>query len=177
MKKHFFSIVISFFFITSLSANENKYIKDTLLKYNYGLIKMGLSGETQFFKEFVKKDVAMKLQVWFESWKFSNLTYVAKINDLRFSPIVYNENNATISTMENWTFAYVNLDTKDYALKPINILYQMNYTLQKYGNKWKIIAIKHLKEEVLTDEKKHKFDFKPKKNSLKGDTTFAKNVE
>ena len=118
MKKYFYIALVSFVFATSLSANEDKYIKDTLLKYNYGLIKMGLSGETQFFKEFVKKDVAMKLQVWFESWKFSNLTYVAKINDLRFSSIVYNENNATISTMENWAYAYVNLNTKDYALKP-----------------------------------------------------------
>jgi len=161
---------MSLLFIVPLSANEDKYIKDTLLKYNYGLIKMGLSGETKFFKEFVKKDVAMKLQVWFESWKFSNLTYIAKINDLRFSPITYNENNATISTMENWTFAYVNLDTKDYALKPMNIFYHMDYTLQKDEGIWKIIAIKHLKEEVFIDEKKHNPDLKPKKKSLKDDT-------
>lgn len=165
--------LILYIFITAVVSNasvnvsDDKYIKDALLKYNYGIIKMGKSGETQFFKEFVKEDIAVKLQVWFESWKFSNLTYIANINDLRFSSITYNENNATIETMENWTFTYVNLDTKDYALKPMKIFYHMNYTLKKDGDIWKIIAVKNIKEELLENKKTHNPALKPKKEEPK----------
>ncbi|MCF6309316.1 MAG: hypothetical protein L3J19_02410 [Sulfurimonas sp.] len=166
MRKYLFTIV-TLFCVTTLYANEDKYIKDALLKYNYGIIKMGKSGETQFFKEFVKEDVAVKLQVWFESWKFSNLTYIAKINDLRFSPIAYNENNATIRTMENWTFSYVNLATKNVELEPTNIFYKMQYTLQKQNGKWMIIAIKHLGEEIFTKPNIHKPSVETKKEEPK----------
>lgn len=150
------NLLLIAFLASSLFANEDKYIKDTLLKYNYGIIKMGLSGETQFFKEFVKEDVAIKLQVWFESWKFSNLTYIAKINDVRFSPIYYNEHNATIKTLENWTFSYVNLATKRLALKPMHMFYEMQYTLAKKDDKWMIVEIKHLREKHVTDPNIHK---------------------
>jgi len=163
-------ILLSIFLLSSLFANsEDKYIKDTLLKYNYGIIKMGKSGKTQFFKEFVKEDVAVKLQVWFESWKFSNLTYIAKINDLKFSPISYNENNATINSVENWTFSYVNLATKEVALEPTKIFYKMHYTLKKNGDKWMIVAIKKLHEEVFTKPNAHKPSVEPKKEKPKED--------
>ncbi len=154
VRKYFFIVVI-LFCITTLYANEDKAIKDALLKYNYGIIKMGLSGKTDFFKEFLKKEEAIKLQVWFESWKFSNLTYVARINDLRFSPIVYNENNATIRTLENWTFSYVNLATRKVALEPITMFYKMRYTLKKHDGKWMIVAIKVLKEKIFENKKSH----------------------
>lgn len=149
-------IFIALFAVVSLSASvyisNDKQIKNTILKYNYGIIKMGKSGETQFFKEFVKEDVAIKLQVWFESWKFSNLTYVANINDLIFSPIKYSENNATITTFENWTFTYLNLATKDIALeKPVNILYKMKFTLQKKQDGWMIVDIKKLQEKKIEE--------------------------
>jgi hypothetical protein len=149
MKTIFLTLFISSFLSVSLLASSDKEIKHTLLKYNYGIIKMGKSGETQFFREFVKKDVAMKLQVWFESWKFSNLTYIAKINDLRFSPIVYTENNATITTIENWTFSYVNLATKELAHDDVNIFYKMRYTLEKQPKGWMIVEVKHLQEKKI----------------------------
>gem|GEM_PF-1908765 len=147
--------LMSVVLIASVPINDDKKIKHTLLKYNYGIIKMGRSGETEFFKEFVKEDVAMKLQVWFESWKFSNLTILAEINDLRFSPITYNDTNATITTLENWTFSYVDLATKKLAHDPVNILYKMYYTLQKQGDNWIIVAIKRLEEKQLTTPSSH----------------------
>lgn len=150
----------------SLEANEDKYIKDALLKYNYGIIKMGKTGETQFFKEIVSKDVAMKLQVWFESWKFSNLTFVAQINDLRFSPIAYNEHNATIRTLENWSYTYVNLVTREIALEPEKIFYKMHYTLAKHDGKWKIVAVKHLEEELFTKPNTHRVDLNTTKEII-----------
>jgi len=167
MKRYFLPIYVTLLCVASLHANEDKAIKDILLKYNYGIIKMGRSGETEFFKSFVKEDVAVKLQVWFESWKFSNLTFLAELNDLRFSPIAYNENNATIRTMENWTFSYVNLATKKIALKPTKIFYKMQYTLQKYDNKWMIVAIKKLKEEKFTKQNSNEASLKTKKKESK----------
>jgi len=151
------------------NVDDDKRIKDALLKYNYGIIKMAKSGETSLLKDMLSREVHEKLMVWLDSWKFSNLAMVAKINDLRFSPIAYNENNATIKTIENWTFAYADLVKKDYALKPQNIFYQMHYTLQKDGDKWKIIAVKHLKEEVFTDANAHKPSVEPKKEKPKED--------
>ena len=151
--------VIFIFFVTlhaSQGISDEKKIKNTILKYNYGIIKMGRSGETQFFKEFVKKDVAVKLQVWFESWKFSNLTYIATINDFIFTPIHYNENNATLTTLENWTFTYVNLATKKVALeKPINMLYKVQYTLEKHPHGWIIVDVKNLQEKKNMEEELH----------------------
>ncbi len=147
--------LVSAILIASAPVNDEKKIKHTLLKYNYGIIKMGRSGETEFFKSFVKEEVAMKLQVWFESWKFSNLTMLAEINDLRFSPITYNDTNATVTTLENWTFSYVDLTTKKLAHNPVNIFYKMSYTLQKQGDDWIIIAIKRLDEKQLTPSDSH----------------------
>ncbi|WP_373071345.1 hypothetical protein [Sulfurimonas sp.] len=144
------------------SNSDDKYIKDALLKYNFGIIKMTKSGDSTLLKDMLSKDVFLKLMVWADSWKFSNLAMVARINDLRFSPIAYNENNATIKTMENWTFAYANLNTRDFALKPITIFYKMHYTLQKDGDIWKIIAIKHLQEEIFEDQNLHKPEPKQK---------------
>jgi hypothetical protein len=156
--------------VTSVYANDDKYIKDLLLKYNYGIIKMGLSGETQFFKEFVKEDVAIKLQVWFESWKFSNLTYIAQINDLKFSPIAYNEENATIRTVENWTYSYVNLATRKEALEPRTIFYKMHYTLKKDGDKWMIVDIKKLEEETFLNNAIYTPTLESQKEIPKDDT-------
>ena len=156
MRKYSLLFFMTLFLGVSLGANEDKYIKDALLKYNYGIIKMGKTGETEFFKEFVKEDVAIKLQVWFESWKFSNLTYIAKINDLRFSPIAYNKDNATIRTLESWTYSYVNLVTRKEALEPRTTFYKMFYTLKKDGNKWMIVDVKKLEEETFQKKEQHK---------------------
>lgn len=152
-------------------ANDDKYIKDALLKYNYGIIKMGKSGEFNFFKNFVAQDVAIKLQVWFESWKFSNLTYIAQINDLRFSPIAYNEDNATIRTLENWTFSYVDLGTKEFALEPTNIFYKMKYTLKNHHGNWIIVAVEKLEEEIFTKPNTHEPSVKDKKEEPQDDTS------
>lgn len=151
------TIIVLLLTISSLFSNsDDKYIKDALLKYNFGIIKMTKSGDSTLLKDMLSKDVYLKLMVWADSWKFSNLAMVARINDIRFSPIAYNENNATIRTLENWTFGYANLITKDFALKPMTIFYKMHYTLQKDGDSWKIIAIKHLQEEVFKQKKPDK---------------------
>jgi len=154
MRRYFLALVLLFYTAT-LAANDDKHIKDALLKYNYGIIKMGKSGEFDFFKNFVAQDVAIKLQVWFESWKFSNLTYIAQINDLRFSPIAYNEDNATIRTLENWTFSYVDLRTKEFALEPTNIFYKMKYTLKNHHGNWIIVAVEKLEEETFIKPNMH----------------------
>lgn len=167
MRRYFLTIFTLLFFAATVVANDEKAIKDVLLKYNYGIIKMGRSGETQFFKKFVKEDVAIKLQVWFESWKFSNLTILAEINDLRFSPIAYNKNNATIRTMENWTFSYVDLRTKELALEPTNIFYKMKYTLQKHNGEWMIVAVENLQEKVFEKSNTHKPKVEQKKEKPK----------
>jgi len=165
--------LLSVLSMASVPISDDKKIKHTLLKYNYGIIKMGRSGETAFFKEFVKEEVAMKLQVWFESWKFNNLTIVAAINDLRFSPIVYNESNATITTLENWSFSYVDLTTKKYALNPVNILYKMHYTLQKKGDDWMIVAIKRLEEKLLETSETHTPSLNATKKQAEEDFVFS----
>ncbi len=159
--------------IAAVPISDDKKIKHALLKYNYGIIKMGRSGETEFFKTFVAEDVAMKLQVWFESWKFNNLTMLAEINDLRFSPVTYNDANATITTLENWTFSYVDLTTKKLAHDPVNVVYKMNYTLQKQGDDWIIVAIKHLEEKQLSVSSSHVPSLKPQETQLDEDFDFS----
>lgn len=162
------------FFLTSLSmassnVNDDKRIKDALLRYNYGIIKMTKSGDTHLLKNMLSEDVYFKLMIWADSWKFSNLAMVAKINDLRFSPIAYNENNATIRTMENWTFGYADLTTKKYALEPMNVFYQMHYTLKKHHDTWIIVDVKHLKEETFIKQNTHKPSIELKKDKPKDD--------
>lgn len=171
MRRYFITLFFTFFFTLPLHANDDKAIKDVLLKYNYGIVHMGKTGEVDHFKSFVARDVAMKLQVWFESWKFSNLTMVANINDLRFSPIAYNEDNATIRTLENWTFGYADLVKRDYALEPMNMFYKMHYTLKRNGDQWMIVDIKILEEELFERPNTHKPKVEQKKEKPLDDTS------
>lgn len=171
MKKSLYIIFFVFLFTITLKANDDKKILDTILKYNYGIVKMGISGETQFFRTFVEKDAAIKLQVWFESWKFSNLTYIANINDLRFSRVSYNEENATITTQENWTYSYVNLATRETALEPVTMFYEMQYTFKKHGDKWMIADVKHIKEHKFEKDVIHKPALESDKEKPIGDTS------
>lgn len=162
MRRYILTIVAILLCAISIYGDDDKAIKDVLLKYNYGIIKMGRSGEVEHFKSLASYDVAIKIQVWFESWKFSNLTLIADINDLRFSPIAYNENNATIRTMENWTYGYANLVTRDYALEPRDIFYKMHYTLQKHNGEWMIVAIEILEGEEFVKPNIHEPTLKEK---------------
>lgn len=171
MKKKLFVVCLVFLFGITLKANDDKKLLDAILKYNYGIIKMGISGETKFFKEFVEEAPAIKLQVWFESWKFSNLTYIANINDLRFSRVSYNDENATITTQENWTYSYVNLATRDVALEPVTMFYEMMYTFKKHGKKWMIADVKHIKEHKFEKNTIHKPTIEVKEEKPKVDTS------
>lgn len=170
MKKVFFTIFVALSCATLLTANtikDDKAIKHTLLKYNYGIIKMAKSGETDFFKTFVKKEVVTKLMLWVKSWQDNNLVMIADINDFQFSPIIYNEDNATMTTREEWTFSYVNIATKEIALEPVDIYYEMRYTLEKKGDSWMIVEIKHLKEKITQKKKDHAPELKQNKENIK----------
>ncbi|MCK9472122.1 hypothetical protein [Sulfurimonas sp.] len=172
----FFLLILLFLVqlcFASSNVNDDKRIKDSLLKYNYGIIKMTNSGNTKLLKDMLSQEVYFKLMVWADSWKFSNLAMVAQINDLRFSPIAYNENNATIRTMENWTFGYADLVKRDYALKPMTIFYKMKYTLKKHHGEWIIVAVENLQEEVFTEPNTHETSLlekkeKPKEEAVQG---------
>lgn len=155
----------------SSNVNDDKRIIDALLKYNYGIIKMTKSGDTKLLKELLSEDVYYKLMIWADSWKFSNLAMVARINDLRFSPIAYNEENATIRTLENWTYAYANLVEKNYALEPTTIFYKVKYTLKKDNEKWIIVDVENLQEETFTKPNTHKPSVEEKKEKPLDDTS------
>lgn len=157
------------------NVNDEKRIMDTLLKYNYGIIKMTKSGDTQLLKDMLPEKLYFKLMIWADSWKFSNLAMVAQINDLRFSPIAYNENNATIRTMENWTYAYADLVKKDYALEPTNIFYKMKYTLKKHHGQWIIVAVENLQEETFSKPNMHEPSVEEKKAKLLEDGSSQNN--
>ncbi len=165
-----FILLFAVFVMGASNVNDDKRIKDALLKYNYGIIKMTKSGNTQLLKNMLSKDVHEKLMVWADSWKFSNLAMVAQINDFRFSPIAYNEDNATIRTLENWTYGYVDLVKRDYALEPRNMFYKMHYTLKKDKGDWKIVAIKILKEEEFIKPNTHEPSVEDKKEEPQNDT-------
>ncbi len=152
------------------NVGDEKQIKHALLQYNYGIIKMTKSGNTQLLKDMLPEKLYFKLMVWADSWKFNNLTMVAQINDLRFSPISYNENNATIRTLENWTYGYADLIKKDYALKPRNIFYKMHYTLEKKEDSWMIVAVKILQEEEFENKNDHEPSLESQKEISENDT-------
>ncbi|MDQ1264779.1 MAG: hypothetical protein QG559_1780 [Campylobacterota bacterium] len=166
MKKILLLLLLAVFGMASSNVNDDKRIKDALLKYNYGIIKMTKSGDTKLLKDMLPQELYFKVMVWADSWKFSNLAMVAQINDLRFSPIAYNENNATIRTLENWTYAYADLVKRDYALEPTTIFYKVKYTLKKHHGEWMIVAIENLQEETFT-KPKEKEPLKQKKEKPK----------
>lgn len=138
------SLIIS---INAYEINNDKQIKHTVLKYDYGIIKMAKTGETDFFKPFVKKEMVTKLMLWVKSWHDNNLVMRAQINNIEFLPITYNEDNATIVTMENWTFNYLNVATKKIAHEDVDIFYKLEFTLKKKDNEWMIVNIKHIEEK------------------------------
>lgn len=169
-------ILILFFLLAPLyfataNVDDDKRIKDALLKYNYGIIKMTKSGDTKLLKDLLSQEEYFKLMVWADSWKFSNLAMVAEINDLRFSPIAYNEENATIRTLENWTYAYADLVKKDYALKPTTIFYKMKYTLKNHHGNWIIVAVEKLEEETFIKPNEHEPSVEEKKEKPLNDTS------
>jgi hypothetical protein len=53
--RSFFCVSLALSCVTAVYANENKYIKDVLLKYNYGIIEMTKDGNTHL-KEKPKDD-------------------------------------------------------------------------------------------------------------------------
>ncbi|MDT8337673.1 MAG: hypothetical protein RQ763_00595 [Sulfurimonas sp.] len=165
-----FFLLVPFCFATS-NVNDDKRIKDALLKYNYGIIKMTKSGNTKLLKDMLPQELYFKVMVWADSWKFSNLAMVAEINDLRFSPIAYNEENATIRTLENWTYAYADLVKRDYALKPTTIFYKVKYTLKKHHGQWMIIAVENLQEETFVKPDTHEPSVDEKKEKPLDDTS------
>ncbi len=173
MRRYFLTFFVTLFCATSVYASEDKAIKHALLKYNYGIIKMAKSGETDFFKSFVKEDVVMKLMVWVESWQDNNLVMLADINDFVFGPILYNEDNASITTMENWDFSYINIATREMALDPVNMLYKMRYTLKKQDEGWMIVDIKHLEEKQFTKPNSHTPSLNTKQKKPAEDFTFS----
>lgn len=158
----FILLLITQVSIANSNVDDDKRIMDTLLKYNYGIIKMTKSGDTKLLKDMLPEKLYFKLMVWADSWKFSNLAMVAQINDLRFSPIAYNENNATIRTLENWTYAYANLVEKNYALEPTTIFYKVKYTLKKHQGEWMIIAVENLQEETFIKPDMHELSVEEK---------------
>jgi len=169
-------ILILFFLLAQFcfaaaNVDDDKRIKDALLKYNYGIIKMTKSGNTKLLKNLLSQEAYFKLMVWADSWKFSNLAMVAQINDLRFSPIAYNEENATIRTMENWTYAYADLIKRDYALEPTTIFYKMKYTLKKHHGQWIIVAVENLQEETFVKPNTHKPSVDEKKEKPLDDSS------
>jgi len=171
--KQIFLLLFILSILSSLKAieiSDDKKIKHALLEYNYGIIKMTKSGNTKLLKDKLPKELYFKLLIWADSWKFSNLAMVAQINDLRFSPIAYNENNATIRTLENWTYGYANLVKRDYALEPRNMFYKMHYTLKKDNGDWKIVAIKILQEEEFIKPNTHEPSVEDKKEEPQNDT-------
>lgn len=171
MKKFVFIFLVLAPLCLALSnVNDDKRIKDALLKYNYGIIKMTKSGNTKLLKDMLSYEVHEKLMVWADSWKFSNLAMVAQINDLRFSPIAYNEDNATIRTLENWTYAYADLVKRDYALESTTIFYKMKYTLKKHHGQWIIVAVENLQEETFIKPNAHKPSVEDKKEEPLDDT-------
>lgn len=164
-----FFLLVPLCFATA-NVDDDKRIKDALLKYNYGIIKMTKSGDTKLLKDMLPQDLYFKVMVWADSWKFSNLAMVAQINDLRFSPIAYNEDNATVRTLENWTYAYADLVKRDYALEPTTIFYKMKYTLKKHHGQWMIIAVENLQEETFTRPQEHEAKVEQKKEEPQNDT-------
>ena len=170
----FFLLILLFlvpFCTANSNVNDDKRIKHALLQYNYGIIKMTKSGNTKLLKDMLPEKLYFKVMVWADSWKFSNLAMVAQINDFRFSPIAYNEDNATIRTLENWTFAYADLVKRDYALEPMNMFYKMHYTLKKKGDQWMIVDIKILEEELFERPNTHKPSVEEKKEKPLDDTS------
>jgi hypothetical protein len=111
---------------------------------------MAKTGETNFFKPFVKEEIVTKMMLWVKSWHDNNLVMRAQINDIVFLPIKYNEDNATITTMEDWTFNYYNIATKQLAHKNVDIYYKMQFTLQKKEDNWMIVEVKHIEEKETT---------------------------
>jgi hypothetical protein len=171
MKRILLLLCLAVFGFAASNVNDDKRIKDALLKYNYGIIKMTKSGDTKLLKDLLSEDLYYKLMIWADSWKFSNLAMVAKINDLRFSPIAYNENNATIRTLENWTYAYANLVEKNYALEPTTIFYKVKYTLKKHHGNWMIVAVENLQEETFVEPNTHEPKVEEKKEKPLDDTS------
>ncbi len=169
MKSFIFGIFILLVSATLLHANEDKAVKEALLKYNYGIIKMAKSGETAFFKSFVKEDIVTKMMLWVKSWQDNNLVMLAEIKDFRFGPITYGEHNASITTMENWNFTYVDISTRKVAADTITMLYKMRYTLKKQENGWMIVDIKHLDEkQFITPEAQKTLPGRAEEKTLQG---------
>ncbi len=155
MKSFVLGISALLIFAATLHANEDKAVKHALLKYNYGIIKMAKSGETEFFKSFVNKEIVTKLMLWVKAWQDNNLVMLAEIKDFRFGPINYSGDRATITTMENWNFTYVDIATRKVAAEKVTMLYKMRYTLQQQKNGWMIVDIQHLDEKQVNVPEDH----------------------
>ncbi len=141
-----YAIILTSFL--DLNANDEvKNIKSTIKSYNNGIIYASRDDNSDRLRSFANKKIVTKFHLWLKSWHDNNLFMDAKIKDINFTKVDLSNHKAVAITNEQWSYRYINIQTKKEVQPKTDINYTVRYNLSKEETKWIIQKIDVLSEE------------------------------
>ena len=120
---------------------------DVVRAYLKNLVVSLKTGMNVFVKGLVTEELARRLQIWLDAWRFSGYTMDAELLDLRIRSVKEKNGTAVVVTEELWVYSYYYVKTGKVALPERRIFYVMRYRLRREDRGWRIEEIEILREE------------------------------
>lgn len=139
---------ICFFMIwNAVAATTHDDIRQTVKRYNDGIIIAGRTGKTDVLKPIATQKIVTKTHLWIMAWQDDNYYMDAKLLQLDFKSIKTDSNSSIVKTNEKWRYSYFDAANKKTALPEKEIDYDMQYTLYSHQGRWVISDVKVLSEK------------------------------
>lgn len=150
MKKGFI-ILIVILNACGLSWTEKKEIKDTILKYNHALMKAYETEDFELLKDITTEREFKKVTVYIQSYAAAGEKIRAILKDIKIKAVKKrDERTVDAITFEKWQYQRIERDTGKTLVPDTLYEYEMGYELIKEDNKWKVAALKVLREEKMS---------------------------
>ncbi len=127
---------------------DERFIKQTILFYNDGIVEMARTSRVDHLDPFVEKEHLQTMLLWVKAWHDSNLFMDARIKTITVEDInLTGENLATVKARERWDYRYIQIVKKEEVWPLTQVEYENLYTLVKEKDRWKIRSVKVLSEK------------------------------
>ena len=127
---------------------DEKFIKQTILFYNDGIVEMARTSRVDHLDPFVEKGHLQTMMLWVKAWHDSNLFMDARIKTISVEDLnMTEETNATVKTRERWDYRYIQIVKKEEVWPLTHVEYENLYTLVRVKERWKIHSVKVISEK------------------------------
>jgi hypothetical protein len=128
------------------ASRQDRILSEIVILYNDLLIEVNKTRDVNPMKEIAAKPVTEKLSLWMAAWEDGNVYLDAELINIDFDNLEIAGTSALVTTSENWSYIYRDLDTQEIAEPRQYISYKMQYKLEKREGQWLITEINILEE-------------------------------